>query len=445
MALAAALLLTGVSYGQKQTQAQGKGGKATAPTAASAPAATTAAPAGQGGDPLSSQRWISEGHGLSLRPPLGARVLEQTADDAVARIVGKPPYTITIYLRRSEKEVDLPRVQTLAIEQMAVAQPSAIIQEQRDVMIAGRPGIAIYFRIPMENKPAVAIAQSFVLMDPLTVMMVQLDTAYSDLPAVKGLYEAVLQSIELRDPAVVAKERGEAVKRFTTWMAKMDARQWKAALVSQQWLRLVEGKTDIGYMLIEQKPDTAMEQPGFRIDVKARVQVGPDYYDSLSTFFASEDMTVEMWSVRTTVRPQGRQLTPEEEFKRSWAESGLRSNGSITITRESPEGKKEFKWDEPAVYVPQVAIYLMGPMLPREGAELGFYAYSPNSGKVGYRTEQVKQTKDGFEVHSRPAPDLPIQVSAFDPQGKLQRRTLTENRSLIPASPQEVQARWKLR
>jgi hypothetical protein len=398
------------------------------------------------GDLLATDRWTNAAHGLSLRPPLGARLVESSVDDAIVRIAGSPPYTITVFVRKSEKEVDLARVEQLAIEQMGLLQPSAVIQAQKELTLAGRPALGIIFRIPVEKKPTIAIAQSFMLLDSTTVVMVQLETEHKNLPVVTPIYDEVVQSIEIRDPAVTAKERAAAVERWKQWFEKFDGKKMHAAMSPPQWLRLLEGDKDVGYMLIEQRDDRVMENPGLRVDVQARVVVGSDYYDSISTFFTSDDLATEVWSIRTTVRPQGKKLTDKQEQERSFAETGLRSKGTITITREGPDGKKEFKWEEPAMYVPQAALYLIGPMLPRDAAEMGFYAYYPAAGKIGYRTEKVKTLpKGGFEIRSKPTPDQPEQVSEYDKNGKLVRRALTATRVLVPASPAEVQARWKLK
>ena len=37
---------------------------------------------------LGTKRWREHSHGVSLLPPLGSRLISQTADDAITRIIG---------------------------------------------------------------------------------------------------------------------------------------------------------------------------------------------------------------------------------------------------------------------------------------------------------------------------------------------------------------------
>jgi len=104
---------------------------------------------------LSKERWREMGFGVSLRPPLGSRLMSRNIDDAALRIQQGDDYAITVYIKNTQQELTINQVVNSAIEQFGFAQPTASIDHQRVAKPAGRPGWIVYFGInlPAKIKP----------------------------------------------------------------------------------------------------------------------------------------------------------------------------------------------------------------------------------------------------------------------------------------------------
>lgn len=101
---------------------------------------------------LSRDRWTEGSYGVSLRPPLGARLIRRTADDALLQILQERQYTMKVYIKRSDKEMKIEQVARTAMNQFVFAYPDAVeLEPQRIMKPAGRPGWLIYFGV---NIPA---------------------------------------------------------------------------------------------------------------------------------------------------------------------------------------------------------------------------------------------------------------------------------------------------
>jgi hypothetical protein len=136
--------------------------------------------------------------------------------------------------------------------------------------------------------------------------------------------------------------------------------------------------------------------------------------------------------------------------KNAWAETGWRSDSEIKVRRQQAADMeaKEMGWRRPPLgYLSQVDLYLMHPLLPHTApVELGFYAYYPNTGKIGLRTERIVPGGDGsFTVYSKPAPDQPEQITRIDSAGRIIERTLPEGRKMIPGAKAQIMALWNMK
>jgi hypothetical protein len=404
--------------------------------------------------PLSSQRWHERAHGLSLRPPLGSRIVSYTADDAFVRILAEGPYTITAYLKKSPESITLDRITQLAIEQLGLAQPSAKIIDQRPFQAGDWAGQVIYFLIPpSKTAPAWAHGQAFIQLNDHEFVILKLHVDHARFDAVRGAFEAVVRSLERQDPNQLGLERAARIAAGDTWRQSLDVAKIHQSLQSDQWFRIVDQENDIGYMRIREQTATEMNLAGVRVDIQARIVLGKATYDSISNFFASDDGRYEVWSVRTTQRggdTKTAQTAQDDLTKKSWAETGLRSDDQITVTIQNPTGSKEYHWQRPPkAYLSQVDLHLLERLLPPDSkTEYGFYAYYPNTAEITYRVSRVdRSSADGnpLVVCTRPSPDQEEQVSYYDRSGRLLKRVLAEGRTTLPASQQQLASLWNLK
>jgi YD repeat-containing protein len=222
------------------------------------------------------------------------------------------------------------------------------------------------------------------------------------------------------------------------------------ALVPVQWFRMLDKNgRDIGYMRVNQKTDTTLQHKGIQVDVQSRLMVNHVAYDTLANYFASDEQDVktrnEVWSVRTTARPQAG--APKGAAEASWAETGFLSKGVLSLTRQSPQEKKPFEWDNlPDGYLPQAHAQILASLMsPADHETMAFYVYYANTGKLALRTLRVIAQKDGsYQVLTRASPEQEEEAAFYDASGKLIRRVLPAGQVLMPASMEQIVARWKV-
>ena len=396
---------------------------------------------------LSTKRWREHSYGVSLKPPLGSRLVSQTVDDAVVRIYGQGGYSIRVYIKKSTVDVSIQDVVPKAIHQLGGVYPSAVILEQKPIEVSDLSGAVIYFQISDPRRGNWVIGQAFVQLDKRTLVMLQLEVAHHQFAATSKIYEAVIDSLEVENPQQLNQRRATQIGLGERWRETIDVEQRKRAIQPQQWLRIVENDTDIGYMHIQQKADTAMKYDGVRVDIQSRIHLGDNVYDSISNFFASNDGSQELWSIRTTVRA----LTPPTgtPANTSWAETGVRSNDKVSVSLERPSGIDEHHWQKPLKgYLSQVEVHMMDCLLgPVDDVEeMGFYAYHPGSQKIVYRTTRVEKDQDGsFTIHTRSSPEQEEHVTHYSADGRFIKRVLPGGRVILPATRQQLQLKWKIR
>ena len=398
---------------------------------------------------LGTKRWREHSHGISMRPPLGSRLISQTGDDAIMRIVGDAGYTINMYIKKSSADLDIQTITPKAIHQLGTLYPSAIILQQNALHLQGWPSVVIYFKIPDKKRGDWVIGQTFIQLDPRTFVMLKLEVDYPRFQKVQKIYEAAIHSIDIQNPKELDQLRAQEVSHGQALLKQLTPARLRQALRPEVWLRIVENNQDVGYMCIKNKTDTSMGLPGVRVDIQTRFFLGKNTYDSTSNFFASDDGTQEFWSVRTTVRPIQPDLVQKANAPpnvNSWAETGVRSNNNITVSLERPSGVEKSEWQQPPQgYLSQIQVHLLDRLLgTQESQAMGFYAYHPNSQKIVYRTTSVQTAPDGTTaIHVRPSPEQDEYVTYYNPNGKFIKRLLPGGRAILPATKKELAVKWR--
>lgn len=474
----------------------------------SAPAQAPAAPPDPQGDRLlAAQRWQEQAYGVSLRPPLDAKIAQPTGKDAVAQFNGAARYTITVYIKKSDVDLSnqgkldkrfispIEKVASMAFGQVGTAYPTAVVLSQSPMPIAGRSGAVAFFRIPDARRGSWVLGQAFMEIDPKTFAMIQLEVPAAQYEAVKPAFDAMLKSIAVESPEQINARRKALMQKAIAWHASVDAARLQAALVPEQLFRIVDGNATIGWMRITEGVANGWEQPawraaqeakrasklgkepadiklpGVRVDVQARFNFGPRAFDVDSRFFVSNDRTQEIWTAKTTVRPikplknelprafQRLKQDKPPSAEISMAETGVRDHESIYISFESPTSVQNFHGTTPGfqekdpnearkyLYLSQAELYLLGGLLPRQQPmEMGFYAYSSASRTVTFRTERSTPGAGGLlTVASRLSPDQAEQVSNYDARGRMTHRKLPEGWDVVPTTRAELAAMFNVR
>ncbi len=401
---------------------------------------------------LSTQRWHDRSYGLSLRPPLGSRMVSQTADDALVRFYGDSGYTIRLYIKKSTIDLAIENLLSTAIHQLGGVYPSATILQQKQRAPSGMSGAVIYFRIPDQKRGPWVMGQGYVQLSNRIFAMLQVEVDLAQFEAVRELFEAIVDSIEVQNPQQLDKHRQLQIAQGQTWLKNMDPEHLRQAIEPDRWLRIIDHGVDTGYMRVQQRTDAQMGQEGVRVNIRSRMVLGSESYDSISQFFVSDNNDREFWSIRTTVRRQRNDPSTSKTMDRvhtqSWSETGIRSKDKITVSRETPSGVKEHRWQKPPLgYLSQARLHMLDQLIGHQDAkEMGFYAYHPGTQKIVYRTTRAQSVKDGsYVVYTRPSPDQDEQISSYAANGELQKRILPGGRVLVPTTIGQLRRKWKLK
>lgn len=400
---------------------------------------------------LSDQRWQEQSLGLSFRPPLGARLIRESLSDALLRIVEEDRYQIHLFIRRLREPRSLGELLQSTLLQVAAADRSARLLDQRQARIQNHPAALVYILIPEKQRNSWILGHALVQVDPQTFVHLRLEGLQEHYAKIRPLFEALFQSIQLEDPALLEARRRQLLENAQELLNRLDPASLRPRLIAEQWFRILENRKDIGYMRIQQSTARMLQTDGLRVEIQAHMDLDQEIMDSESSFFLSQDRHQEIWSIRTTLRSRDALLRPNLPRplppQNTWVETGVRNGRQIEVQRDTPTGPVRQVWEQPQAYLSQVEVHLLALVLPRDRAvEYGFYAYYPNTGKLSFRTERVEPTGDGtIRVYSRPAPDQEEQISRYDLAGRLLERQLGPTRQLIPASRAELAAIWNWR
>lgn len=409
----------------------------------------------QGTDLLSNERWESRGEGLTLLPPAGTQMMQVSGDDAILRIGHADGYRITIYIKESTRDLTLDEVVNAAVLQ-ATRTPTTVrkVEDPFNIKLDALDARGFSFAAPDVTPPAVLV-QVFAMLSPQRVMIIELNSPPLVFEKARKAFDQMLGSVTFKDPRKLMEERKVQLEAGRKWFSEIKPEAMRKALIAQQWFRMTDGTDDIGYMRIRQSSDKVMQRPGVRVDIQSRLVVGDVAYDTLSNYFATDaqdrDGRNEVWSVRTTARPQSKpslsRNQPQTE-ENSWAETGLYSKGTLSLTRQSPQEKKPYEWNNlPEFYLSQAHAMLLPQLLdPTVKDTLAFYAYYANTGKIALRTERVVAASDGsYKVFSRMSPELDEQVTWFDAKGNIIKRVLPGGQVMVPATATQINTRWQLK
>ncbi len=439
---------------------------------------TVAASAGE--SLLSPQRWSEPAYGLSLAPPAGARTIEATADGAAAKFVMPDGTTFGVYVRKSNQALGLAELPPIAVKQFTFSHSNAVVVKQQnptELRPAGRASTRVLFAVPDEQAEGREddghgwiAEQVFMLIDPFTIAMFQVDADADRLANVLPVFEAMVNSVELAPVRELEARRTALIEAGDAWRAGIKRETMKRGLIPEQWFRVVRDNRDVGYMRVRQSARSdAVGVPGIGVEVRSHVEENGFAFDTFSEFFESDDRETEIWSVKTSRRvlqtsgqPSSVAAVPVETL----VETGVRSDivleqederglrrrtvglpqrqRVLTVDRALPSGAGRKTWQVPPKgYMSQVDLQLLphvvsGRDRPRE---MLVYAYNSNTGTLTLRHEQVEPLLDGaYLVRVRPSPEAGEQVSTYDRHGRLLRRQMADGTVLLPATAEQIKA-----
>ena len=425
------------------------------------PATAEAAPTG---DPLAQHRWQDEAYGLSLRPPAGVTEIPGVGGDVAVRFKLGESYQIKVAIQNTEDPVELAELKKRGITKFAFVQPSASILTDEVTTVAGRPAVRVIYQVPGKVQPWI-LSQTLMQIDPTIFAVFEIEADKAVYDANRDVFQAVFDSVQLADPEELNRMRQAQLAAGQAWLSSFTIEQLKAMAPPELWLRVIKDGKDVGYTRIQASDAKMLGDNGLRVVVQAHVVANNAAFDTISDFFRSDGDRTEVWEIRTTKRTidSPRQGLPSNAPKRraqTWAETGLRAGGQITVNREIPtrvdlavggEGqtkRDDAKWTTPpTAYVSQADLHVIYSLLPADRPQtLAFYAYHPASHKLVLRTLRVEPLANGaYRVHERMPPTFRPQVSTYNANGQLVQRVLGDGSIIMPATADQIKQIWDTR
>ena len=180
---------------------------------------TIAAQQPQDDSMLREQRWREGSFGVSLRPPVDAK-LQESGQDGLLQINGFNRYTIKFQISDSKRPLSIDEMTNELLSRVAFLSPSATVLEKhnRQAQPGGRPGALLYMRIPDEKAGPWILGQALMQIDPTHFAYLRLETDDRFFDAARPLFEAVFESLRLESVEQLNKQRDALVNRGQAWI-----------------------------------------------------------------------------------------------------------------------------------------------------------------------------------------------------------------------------------
>lgn len=298
-----------------------------------------------------------------------------------------------------------------------------------------------------------------------------------DFVKTRPVYEAMVGSATLSDPAAVGLARAALIEAGKQALANLNEADYRAIIEArgERWDRLYKippgggdalavergyrrtrvwvghkGELDPGRDPAKWKK--AEEAEGYLVSYEYRLLTDPDHppsdgkwnmSDGTAMYFVSLDGKDEMWVIRQTDRgPNARPGTNKE--------TGARLDNKMQITIEGPGTaptaiKPLFN---PEGYISQVQTFLLPQLLVRAGASAnyGFYCYQSGTQKVQLRTDSLSQSLDRpgvWDMKVKLTEDSPEISMTLNDKGDVLRSELSGGWVWEPTTKEKLVSLWQ--
>jgi len=420
--------------------------------------------------------------GLSIRPPIGARVQAQQLGQAEASLVVFAPDGSWRLLIRQARTSDatltpLKAAQEL-LEQLQAARAVRdartndvrgssvqVLAEPAALELSGLPAARFYAAIPKLNEAPLVSGYTLVQPAPGRFIVAELDCLLADFERVRPVYEQVLGTLTVDDPAEADASRAAVVLAGEQLLASLDQEDLKALLPSRPiwWRHYVpaageEPERERGYQRIDirlgQRGELDPRRPkarwsvedreyGFLASTIGRFLDGQRIVDSQAIFFLSFDRSREAWVVRMTIR--------EGDRRANWTETGVRDGDDIKVTADQPGATPLLKhWKKPPqAYLSQVEVHLLPWILASRGVEatFGFYRYVSALNDIALRRDTLSSVEGDPQarwlLETRSSEDAGLTRMTLRQDGWPIRRTLPDGSVMEPITLDALKALWR--
>ncbi len=372
--------------------------------------------------------------------------------------------------RTTDPELTVAQVAQSLIKQLtrfASSTTGTVIRHETDLKIGFWEGERFYVRLPgLDGKPDSVRGMTIFQNQPQHFIIFDLTTLYKDFDLARVMYETSVATMDLGNPTEIDVRRAAAIKNTLAFLDTRSVDDYQDAMTGKQdhWERLYTpgptgddmDATEYGYRRIRswggfkgeltEKPRGSWNPDdktlGYFVQVDAMAIEDDMRVDTRATFYMSEDMSEESWTIKMSLRRGTEQKTSTI--------TGARSKKSMAVLLEPSDAPptKTNPLIQGDGYISQPLTYLLGRMLAAdaEPGEYASYAYNSSLGAIALRwdvLEHPEETPDLTRITTKVSNDTPPTVSIYDKEGNLLRVRLANGRIWEPIELDRLIDLWK--
>lgn len=380
--------------------------------------------------------------------------------------------------RSTNNELTVKEVADSMVEQLQLARgvqdrdsgrfrSDATVIERNTISLSGLSGERFYIRLPADNQtPAMVRGVTVFNTEPGRFLVFDLMSEAKDFDAARPVYETVVGTMEVTDRDALAHRRAAAIENLQTVLAPLTPDRLRALAESnpERWERLSTpagsgddmDAAEHGYRRIRLrwgvrgevsgKPESTWRAgdrvPGLIVKLDAMALESQLRIDTRATYFVSEDLNEEAWTVNMALR-QG-ETTSESSI------TGARSGTSMTVQLQ--QSKMPVTVTRPVIqgdgYVSQALTHVLSAILidHAKPGEFASYAYNPGTNTISMRWDTVEQPADKpglWVIRSRADENTPATSHIFNAKGQLMRSELHNGRIWEPIELDRLVNLWR--
>ncbi|RMH13882.1 MAG: hypothetical protein D6695_02660 [Planctomycetota bacterium] len=353
-------------------------------------------------------------------------------------------------------------------EPVIVTSRSVLLSRNKQYPVAGYKADHAYVAIPREGSDDYTVRGStLVKTDPGRFILFELYTSRAHYKKAREMYEVMLATATIEDPAHIAARRAAAIDAGVKALATLTESDYREIFENhpERWERLyrtaptgaTSDEEEIGYRRIRarigqrgemspnkprQKWSSDDEQEGYIVQIDARLLDLGGIIDTRSTYFLSLDRNEEAWVVNMSIR--------KEAGTSRWQEIGARrgSEMSVNIVPESAARTKIRPQIQGEGYISMVESFMLPQILAHIAipADYAFYSYQTSSGTIRMRYDSLDAPgrEDGpWTLTTRLNADAPPQVTTIAPDGRILLTKLSDGRRWEPIQFEQLVRLWK--
>lgn len=452
---------------------------------------TDAPPKNQVGVELAQKVTAIPGLGLTLSAPEGAYITSRTVAGGKTYALVYPAdankdWRIAIKPHESaDKELTNDEALDAAIKQIKLSKPVHASREgqiqpqkvldgdfkysritvqsrQRDLEINGVPAQRAYLTAPsLPNYPDAAV--TIFNPSPGKFVMLHLSCPDGTLEAHKPMFEVVSASVSFADESELNARRAASVLATEEIFNSINADDIETHLSDTPRFYRIYKPTPDGSSFSEEdvawqrtslrigqagevspsKPKTrwsaADREYGFLLQIDARALWKDQVVDSQGIFFLSRDRTQERWSIKNTLRTNGREHTSTQTL--------IRDDEKLNYVVERPgEPRNTGKFRlPPRGYLSKIESAIFPRIIAQRDipGNYAYYIFDPGLETIVLRHETYEHDDNGgWSSALWPYENAPAQQITYSDEGKTIRRVKADGKIMEPIDPQRLKRIW---